>query len=512
MSSEALPAAPPVPRFDVKSVARGGVLNLAGAFVAAAVNVLIVLVITRNFSPATAGIFFSVTSVFLIIETVAKLGTSTGLVYFLSRHRALQRHDQNLSVLRAALFPVLALAVVSSLALVLLAPSIAETVVRGDPGGFVTLLQIAAVFLPVAALSETCLAATRGFGEMRSTVRIDRVLRPTLQLLLILAVAVLGTVPLLSAAWAGPYLPAAVLAVLALRRLYRRSPGDPSRATAQFGAFWRFTAPRAVASVAQLALQRLDIVLVAALRGPAEAAIYTAATRFLVVGQLGSQAISLAVQPQLGVHLARQERGEANTLYRTATAWLVLMTWPLYLLAVVFAPYLLTLFGRGYADGAVVVVVLCLTMLVATGCGMVDMVLSMAGRTSWNLTNSLLALAINVALNLWLIPPLGILGAAIAWSVAILVNNLLPLAQVGLSLGLHPFGQATRTAGLLSLLSFGVLPGLVRFIGASSLVALLPAATVGGAVFVWGCWRHRETLALHSLRELRSHRPSTGPA
>lgn len=223
----------------------------------------------------------------------------------------------------------------------------------------------------------------------------------------------------------GPYLPAAALAGFALYRLYRRSSDRPVGGSTEVGAFWRFTAPRAVASVAQLALQRLDIVLVAAIRGPAEAA----ATRFLVVGQLGGQAISLAVQPHLGVHLTREDRAETNNLYRTATAWLILMTWPLYLLAVAFAPYLLGVFGAGYAEGAAVVLVLCLTMLVATGCGMVDVVLNMAGRTSWNLGNSLLALTVNVTLNHLLIPPLGILGAAIAWAVAILVNSLLPLAR-----------------------------------------------------------------------------------
>jgi len=307
----------------------------------------------------------------------------------------------------------------------------------------------------------------------------------------------------------GPYLPAAALAGFALYRLYRRSSDRPAGGSTEVGAFWRFTAPRAVASVAQLALQRLDIVLVAAMRGPAEAAVYTAATRFLVVGQLGSQAISLAVKPHLGVHLAREDRAETNNLYRTATAWLILMTWPLYLLAVAFVPYLL---GAGYAEGAAVVLVLCLPMLVATGCGMVDVVLNMAGRTGWNLGNSLLALTVNVTLNLLLIPPLGILGAAIAWSVAILVNNLLPLAQIAWALGLHPFGTATRTAAVLSFVSFGVLPGISRTIGVSTPWVLGLATVLGGALFVWGCWRRRETLALRSLRTLRSRRPTPEPA
>lgn len=506
MSKTAVPAASRPAPTEFGSVARGGLLNVGGAIVAAVVNVLIVLVVARSFTPAVAGIFFSVTSVFLIIETVAKLGTSTGLVYFLSRHRALNRPEQSPAVLRVALVPVLSCALVGSVTLLILAPWMAGFVVRGDPGDFVTLLQIAAIFIPVAALSDSCLAATRGFGQMAATVSVDRILRPTLQLLLIFVVAVLGSAPLLSAAWAGPYLPAAALAVFALFRIFRRLARDPSPAVTDWVGFWRFTTPRAVASVAQLALQRLDIILVAALRGPAEAAIYTAATRFLVLGQLGSQAIALAVQPQLGVRLAQEDRAGASRLYQTGTAWLILMTWPLYLLAVLFAPYLLALFGESYAEGAIVVVILCLTMLLATGCGMVDMVLSMAGRTSWNLANSSLALGVNVALNLWLIPPLGITGAAIAWSVAILVNNLLPLAQVGLILGLHPFGSATRTAALLSVLGFGLLPGLALLLGAPAPGGVFVAALAGATLFVWGCWRQRTLLALDSLRALRSQR------
>ena len=58
------------------------------------------------------------------------------------------------------------------------------------------------------------------------------------------------------------------------------------------GGFWRFTGPRALATLAQITIQRIDIVLVAIILGPAEAAIYTAATRFLVAGQFGNAAVT----------------------------------------------------------------------------------------------------------------------------------------------------------------------------------------------------------------------------
>jgi len=105
--------------------------------------------------------------------------------------------------------------------------------------------------------------------------------------------------------------------------------------------------------------------------------------------------------------------------------------------------------------------VLSLAMLVATGCGMVDIVLAMAGRTSWNLINVLIALAIMVAVGFAAIPSLGALGAALGLAAAVTVNNLLPLAQLAWSLRLHPFGSATLTAMLLALLSFLVVPILL---------------------------------------------------
>jgi O-antigen/teichoic acid export membrane protein len=145
------------------------------------------------------------------------------------------------------------------------------------------------------------------------------------------------------------------------------------------------------------------------------------------------------------------------------------------------------------------VVVLALAMLVATGCGMVDMLLTMGGRTSWNLGNTLLALTVNVGLNLLLIPPLGILGAALAWAAAILANNLVPLAQIGLVLRLHPFDRATGRAALLALACFGVLPGGL-LLTVSSPVALAVSLAVGVPLFGALCWTSRHVLRLAVLR------------
>ena len=168
-----------------------------------------------------------------------------------------------------------------------------------------------------------------------------------------------------------------------------------------------------MANLAQITIQRIDIVLVAIILGPVEAAIYTAATRFLVAGQFANSALSQAAQPRFAELFAVDDRRGANVVYRATTAWLVVLTWPLYLLAVIYGPEILSIFGHSYRAGDMVMVILGLTMLVATACGQVDMVLITTGRSSWSLANGLTAVFVNVGLDLLLIPRYGITGAAI---------------------------------------------------------------------------------------------------
>ena len=181
-------------------------------------------------------------------------------------------------------------------------------------------------------------------------------------------------------------------------------------------------------------LQRIDIVLVAIMRGPAEAAIYTAATRFLVAGQFGNTAIIMAAQPRFAELFAVGDRRGAGQVYQVTTAWLIVMTWPLYLLAVIYGPEVLSLFGHSYQAGHMVMIILGLTMLLSAACGQVDTVLITAGRSGWSLANGLMALIVNVGLDVLLIPRYGITGAAIGWSAAIVVSNLTPLAPAGIQI------------------------------------------------------------------------------
>lgn len=494
-------------RSRLEKAARGGVLNLFGAAVAAVANFALTVVLARGLSLPVAGTFFAVTSVFLIATTVGRLGTDAGLVYFLSRCRALNTLDHVRSYVRVAVTPVVLVGISMAVLTFAMAPHIATWVSPSHASLAEQLLRILAPFMPIAAVEYTLLSATRGLGTMRATAVVERIGRPTLQLLMTAAAVLGSSAGLVAVGWSLSYLPALAAAWLWWRNLARRYPRSETPAPRLGRQFWLFSGPRSLASVAQLGMQRFDIILVAALAGAASAAVYAATTRFVVLGQMARQSVSLAVQPLMAEALANGDRKETNHLYQATTAWLIIVTWPVYLLFAILGAPLLRVFGQGYADGALILAVVSVAMLVATACGDVDIVLIMAGRTSWSLANMMLALSVNLGLDLWLIPTHGALGAAIGWSAAIATKNLSALAQVGLSLRLHPLGRATTTALLLNVGSFGVTALLGRSLLGASLATLLSSAMIGLVVYGLGAWRARRVLQLDVLRAIRRRSP-----
>jgi O-antigen/teichoic acid export membrane protein len=510
-------------RADLARVARGGALNLGGALLSAIASLGLTVVVTQNFSRPVAGAFFVAMSLFLIVEAAATLGAYNGTIYFIARLRALNADRRIPAIMRATVIPVVISSMVGALALITFAHPLARLLIDGQSAGGVgpsavaSALRALAVALPFAALSDTLLGAARGYHDMRPTVIVDRIGRSALQAVGVVAAAVAGSSALLAPLWALPYLGTCVAAVLWLRRIMRRhhqrlatakTGGSPRRAAAgqpvvdnrhgkpNAKGFWRFTGPRSLATVAQIVIQRLDIVLVGVLRGPVEAAVYTAATRFLVAGQLGNAAISMAAQPQLAKLFAVGDRAGAGAVYQATTGWLILLTWPLYLLAGIFGPDVLAIFGRTYQAGSDVMLILAIAMLVATGCGQVDTVLITTGRSSWSLCNGLAAMVVNVGVDLALIPRLGITGAAIGWAAAIGVTNLVPLVQVAFAARIHPFGSGTAAAVLLTTLSFAIIPLAARIMAGSAVTVTITAIGIGCAVMAAGLWQLRWTLQL----------------
>ena len=493
---------------ELRRLARGSSLNLFGSLVAVVLNIVLPVIITRNYVQGEAGLFFQGAALLTILINVGTVGADTGVLRFLPRAVALDRRADLRRTMVIALVPALAFSLLVCGLVILLAGPLAglvtDTQAAADQFGGV--LRVLAVVLPVAVVYVVLIASSRGLGSVRPLVFVEKMGRNTAETISAGTAATLGApIILITVAWVAPYLAALLLIALWVGGRLRRmaalaGEGSTPRPWREMTSeFWRFSAPRALSRVFTIALQRFDVLLVAALRGPADAAVYAVATRFLVLGLMFVQAIQQVMAPRIASSLAVDDVGVASALYRTTTTWLTLVSWPIYLLVSLFAPLLLSIFGSSYERGSVAVVVLCAAMLVATVCGPVDSMLLMAGRSVQSLLNTGLALALNVSLDLVLVPWLGVSGAALGWAAAILLNNLLALWQVHRATGLHPFGPGTRSAMLVCVVSWFLVTGAVRLVTGPTLAGLLVCGVVGAGCFAALAWRRRGVLELAAL-------------
>ena len=415
---------------DVVTVAAGGAINTSAGVINAGLGFLITVLVARQLGAGGAGELFAAVAVFSVLELTSELGSVTAIVRPVSRYLALGQTKALRTTIVVALGPCAVLACVMAAALLVFAGELSSVLVRhGDREAVAEYLRILALVLPFSVVGDIMLGATRGFGSMAPSAAIDLIVKPGLRVALLLVILHLSHAPeLVGFGWAFPIVVACVLGGAALRILLRNSRhrGDSTAGTSEGSGrralaieFWRFALPQSLSSILQVAVVWIDVILLGALKSSRDAGTYAALSRYLLVGTLGLSAIALAIAPLMSRLLGEQELVRAGAVYRIVTVWIVATSFPIYFVMAVFSPVLMQVFGRSFSGGSVALTVLSVAMLANIATGPVVMILLMGGRSSWILIDSSVSLLVNVVLNLVLIPPYGMTGAAVAWGAGI---------------------------------------------------------------------------------------------
>ena len=550
---------PAGPSAEVTSVARGSAVNLTAMVLGAVLSFGLTVLVSRWLQPRAAGGFFELISLFTIMSYTLYLGADTGLLRWIARARAVGGLSDTRKIVRIAVVPVFIVAAAAAAAAWIAAPEIARIFLRGMASAeAVGDIRFVAPLVPLGALSAVILSGARGFGRTWPYLAIQGLGQPAVRIIFVLVALFMGwglrgvlvgwglpvvlglaascyilarliktEVPASTRAalpsragrsWRFPATPKAIWKLAATRfrlrgqdreRYWLQAHGGKARSERLGVEFWRFAAPRGFAGAFQIIVIWLDILLVGAVLSSYSAGIYAAVSKLALVGTFALEATRLAIGPQLSALMARYEFSRAAYLHQSATRWLVLASWPMYVMLAIFPELVLGIFGHRYTVGAASLVVVSLAMLVNLGTGNVTVVLLMGGKSSLSAYNALSALVVNVSLNLVLLPRIGFIGAALAWAASIIVENVAAAFEVWLTFKIGPFGEGFWLAVAASVCCFAI-PGLAaRFLLGQTLPALAVATAVGLPIFVTVLYVLRERLRLTELMRrplrLRSH-------
>ena len=280
-------------------------------------------------------------------------------------------------------------------------------------------VTLTSVTVVTAVLQYTAMSCSQGFDDLRGSNRIifldEFLFLPVYGLFLLMHVDVwLGMVVALPLVDLMSSIPGWV-------RLWRRGfftgAGRPSLALARRVAAFGFRAQ--LGTIALLLNARLDFAIVGALVGPAALGIYAVASRYAELVRLPSLAMNYVLYPSYARDGGAVAADKARAMMRRI-GWIpALVAVPMALAGPVVLPLF---FGNAFQAAALPAALLLLGLTMAGITGIISAFLSGVGRPGLNSLAYAAGLPVTLGLDLLLIPPFGVPGAALASSVAYLTT------------------------------------------------------------------------------------------
>ncbi|CAD5243334.1 Polysaccharide biosynthesis protein (fragment) [Thermococcus camini] len=148
-------------------------------------------------------------------------------------------------------------------------------------------------------------------------------------------------------------------------------------------------------------------------------------------------------------------------VYQILTKWIFMLTLPLFSLMFLFPDATIRFFfGAKYVSAAPALQILALGFMFHTFLGLNGLSLLVIGKPKLNMIGDTFAVISNVLLNFLLIPPYGIVGAAVATAVSYFVANVFRSFWLYNETRIHPFSWNYVKPLAISFVLVGVIKGL----------------------------------------------------
>lgn len=188
-----------------------------------------------------------------------------------------------------------------------------------------------------------------------------------------------------------------------------------------------------------LSLLWLDTFMIGIFMDAEAVGIYNGAIKIALFSKLILMSVNSIFGPTISKLYAKGDITGISSAYKATVRWIIHLSFPCFLFIFFFSKQIMGFYGPEFVQGATALIVLSAGQLVSLSVGSAGSLLNMTGRPKVELYNRGFALILNFLLNLYLIPLMGINGAAVATASSISLVNILRLVENYIFLNIHPF-------------------------------------------------------------------------
>ncbi|WP_426413142.1 polysaccharide biosynthesis C-terminal domain-containing protein [Bradyrhizobium ganzhouense] len=406
----------------IRRVVIGGAAAFSIYVASAGVTACAQLLIARIVGAHTYGMYAYVIAWITILAYFCALGFDIALLRFVSAYQTMGASDLARGVIQYAER--------RSLGVSLLVAFIGAGIIDIWPRPFSTKLtntfMVGFLLIPILSLLWIRCSIVRAFGGVVPALIPDRVVRDGLLVIIVVMAGFFGSrieaKGIMMATVAG-----AVVGLLLASQAVRRLCPDAIRAAEPryAPASWRQTAvPFMIIAGAEALLNRAGVVLLGWFGETREAGIYSLVFNIAFLVALPRTAINTLFAPTISSLFTKNDRATLQALVTKAALWTLCTSVGIALGLAIVAEPLLSWFGEGFVAGAPALRILLLGQVFAAAFGSLLLIMTMTEHERGAAVLLMLSAAINILASVAFISWLGLTGAAIASSAALIIWHI----------------------------------------------------------------------------------------
>lgn len=391
------------------------------------------IVLARLLGPDQYGQYAYLAALVMFLAVPAQSGLGELLTRDIAASRPEHLGARAAGILGAAWKLLAANLALAALILMLLVPPLSRQLATAEPG--VTML----ILVSVAAVAVIGLSSglLRGLHKVSWALLPREFVYPALFIALLLAVGP-SDAPRALSLYAAAFMLAALASIVLVWRLWPRSKEkhEPGFTAGQvFSMSWPF----AMIAILSLVIQRVDILVLGAFVSSSEIGIYNVAAQLALIASLPLAVFNGIAAPRLAQFSASGALRDIRDVTGKGSLALAALAIAGVAIFYIIGEALIALaFGDAFRGAFWPCLILLLGQLVNLTCGPMGLLLNMAGHEKITLQGLVIGAIGSIALCLLLIPVYGIMGAACASLVAMIMWNAYLSLQVYRRIGILP--------------------------------------------------------------------------
>lgn len=399
-----------------------GVVTAGGLKVAAALAAFVLqMVLGKELGVSGTGQYFLAFSIITIIAAASRFGLDNALVRFIAAASARQVPAEVIGVFRLSVRMALTGGIIMTVFVWLLVPFlVTHSLVTPEMSKTLRLMSIG--IMPLS-ISIVCAQALQGLKKIRDALFTLSVATPMLVSLLMMIPSTridAGHAALIFV------IASTATAVFGYWRWVIATRGHISvRPEFSFSVLMHSCAPLSVVTLLNLIVTWAGVLVVGLFETPVEVGLFSVAQRTALLVSFVLVAVNSIAAPKFSALHATRDIDSLRRIARSSTWMIVTMATPVLMLFLLLPHWVLSLFGNGFSEAAVLLIIMALGQFVNVATGSVGFLLMMTGHERIMRNVLILSAATAVVLNLCLTWMFGVIGAAVATAITVATQNLL---------------------------------------------------------------------------------------